>query len=370
MRPLGRSGINVSDIGFGCWAIGGPLGSNGKAIGWGEVDDDESTTAIRRALDAGITFFDTADVYGAGHSERVLGRALGDTRDHVVIATKFGYTFDSTTRQLIGTNTSADYARSACDASLARLGTDHIDLYQLHDDGMPFERVDEMLAILESLVDAGKIRAYGWSTDDPAGAALFAAGPHCAATQHEINVFDDAPKMLEVCADHGIASINRGPLAMGLLSGKYTADSKLAQDDVRGNSPSWMRYYRDGSPAPEWLERLAAIREVLAGNGRTLAQGALAWLLARAPHDSPHPRHPHQGTSNRKRRHTNPRPAPSHGDGRDRTTTRPRASLTTRMNMRRRLAQGREVPLVNTKRNHAGRRGASTVGGSGDSIPR
>lgn len=300
MRPLGRSGINVSDIGFGCWAIGGPLGSNGKAIGWGEVDDDESTAAIRRAADAGVTFFDTADVYGAGHSEGVLGRALAGVRDRVVIATKFGYTFDAATRQLTGADTSADYVRSACDASLARLGTDHIDLYWLHDDAMPFERVEEMLAVLESLVDAGKIRAYGWSTDDPAGAALFAAGPHCAATQHEINVFDDAPKMLDVCAEHGIASINRGPLAMGLLSGKYTATSKLGQDDVRGNSPSWMRYYRDGSPAPEWLDRLAAIRDVLTSGGRTLAQGALGWLLARAPMTVPIPgiRTPAQAAEN------------------------------------------------------------------------
>jgi aryl-alcohol dehydrogenase-like predicted oxidoreductase len=221
-------------------------------------------------------------VYGAGHSERVLGRAVAAVRDDVVIATKFGCTFDESARTMTGMDTSPAYVRAACDASLGRLGTDHIDLYQLHDGGMPFDRVDQVLAVLEDLVAAGKIRAYGWSTDDPARAALFAEGPHSAATQHEINVFDDAPDMLRVCAENGLASVNRGPLAMGLLTGKYTAESRLGQDDVRGNSPSWMRYYRDGAPAPEWLAKLAAVRDVLTADGRTLAQGALGWLLARA----------------------------------------------------------------------------------------
>lgn len=289
MRTLGRSGIEVSAVGFGCWAIGGPLSSNGKAIGWGAVDDDESVAAIRRAVDLGITFFDTADVYGVGHSEQVLGRAIADIRDDLVISTKFGYTFDESRGELTGTDTSADYIRAACAASLDRLGTDRIDLYLLHDDDMPFDRIDGVIAVLESLVDAGKIRSYGWSTDDPAGAVAFAVGPHCVATQYELNLLDDRPKMLAACAEYGMAGVNRGPLAMGLLSGKYTADSRLGQDDVRGNSPSWMRYYRDGRPAPEWLDRLAAVREVLTAGGRTLAQGALGWLLARADTTVPIP---------------------------------------------------------------------------------
>jgi aryl-alcohol dehydrogenase-like predicted oxidoreductase len=289
MRTLGRSGIEVSAIGFGCWAIGGPFSSGGKAIGWGVVDDDESVAAIRRAIELGITFFDTANVYGVGHSERVLGRAIAGCRDNVVVSTKFGYTFDESTRHMTGTDTSADGVLAACDASLDRLGTDRIDLYLLHDDGMPLDRVDDMIMVLESLVDAGKIRAYGWSTDDPAGAAAFAAGPHCAATQYELNLLDDQPEMLAVCAERGMAGINRGPLAMGLLSGKYTADSRLGDDDVRGNSPSWMRYYRNGRPAPEWLDRLAAVRDVLTSDGRTLAQGALGWLLARADTTIPIP---------------------------------------------------------------------------------
>ncbi len=285
-RALGRSGIEVSPIGFGCWAIGGPFtGGDGKPAGWGEVDDAESLAAIDRALELGVTFFDTADVYGAGHSEEVLGRALRGRRDRAVIATKFGNVFDPDTRAITGTDISAAYIRSACDASLRRLGIDHIDLYQLHVGDAPLSEVDGLLATLEGLVDEGKIRAYGWSTDDPARAAAFAKGEHCVAVQHELNVLSDTPAMLDVCAEHGLASVNRGPLAMGLLSGKYTATSRLGADDVRGgDAPSWMRYFTDGRPSPHWLDRLIAIRDILTGDGRTLAQGALGWILAR--HDA------------------------------------------------------------------------------------
>jgi aryl-alcohol dehydrogenase-like predicted oxidoreductase len=280
-RKLGRSGIEVSAVGFGCWAIGGPFTAGGKPAGWGAVDDDESVAAIHRALALGVTFFDTADVYGTGHSERVLARALAGRRDEVVLATKFGNTFDPTARELTGTDVSDAYVRSACDASLERLGTDRIDLYQLHVGDLAADRVDDLLATLEALVDAGKIRAYGWSTDDPTRAAAFAAGEHCTAVQHQLNVLDDAPEMLVACAEHDLASVNRGPLAMGLLSGRYSAETTLGMDDVRGDSPDWMRYFTDGRPDPEWLGRVASVRDVLTSDGRTLAQGALGWILAR-----------------------------------------------------------------------------------------
>ncbi len=136
-RVLGRGGIEVSEVGFGCWAIGGPAISDGMADGWGDVDDEESVAALRRGLELGVTFFDTADVYGAGHSEQVLGRALAGHRDEVVIATKFGYTFDAGRRVIAGEDTSPGYIRRACQASLRRLGTDRIDLYQLHVGDLP-----------------------------------------------------------------------------------------------------------------------------------------------------------------------------------------------------------------------------------------
>ena len=290
-RVLGRSGIEVSPVGFGCWAIGGPFtGGDGKPAGWGEVDDAESLAAIDRALERGITFFDTADVYGAGHSEEVLGRALAGRRDSAVIATKFGNVFDSPAKAITGSDVSAAYVRGACDASLSRLDTGHIDLYQCHVGDVALSEVDDLLAVLEDLVAAGKIRAYGWSTDDPARAAAFATGPHCVAVQHELNVLSDTPAMLRVCTEHQLTSVNRGPLAMGLLSGKYTERTQLGADDVRGDdAPSWMRYFTDGRPDPRWLARLAAVRGILTADGRTLAQGALGWILARHPATVPIP---------------------------------------------------------------------------------
>src|SRR6201991_238672 len=127
-RDLGtRTGIQVSALGLGCWAIGGPWTSNGMPAGWGEVDDDESIRAIRRALDLGVTLFDTADVYGCGHSERVLGRALAGHRDDAVLVTKVGNVFDERTRTAAGKDVSPEYLRRACDASLRRLGPGPID---------------------------------------------------------------------------------------------------------------------------------------------------------------------------------------------------------------------------------------------------
>jgi aryl-alcohol dehydrogenase-like predicted oxidoreductase len=287
-RVLGRSGIEVSAVGFGCWAIGGPVTMDGRPDGWGEVDDEESVAALPRGLELGVTFFDTADVYGAGHSERVLGRALAGHRDEVVIATKFGYTFDTGRRAITGEDASPGYIRRACQASLRRLGTDRIDLYQLHLGDLPPGQAQEVAGTLEQLVADGLIRGYGWSTDDPQRAAAFAGGARCVAIQHELNVLADAPDMLAVCDTRDLASINRSPLAMGLLTGKYGAVSQLPPDDVRAAQP-WVGYFTGGRPAPAWLARLDAIREVLASGGRTLALGALGWLLARSPRTVPIP---------------------------------------------------------------------------------
>ena len=288
-RTLGRSGIEVSALGLGCWAIGGPFTMFGRPDGWGEVDDTESTRAVRRAVDLGVTFFDTADAYGTGHSEHVLGAALADVRDQVVIATKFGYTHDETTRELLGTDSTPAYARRACEASLRRLGTDYIDLYQLHVDDLPEDEALALRDLLEELVAAGTIRAYGWSTDDVSNAKLFADAPNCVAIQHELNLLSDAPAMLAACADLDLASINRSPLAMGLLTGKFDAGSRLPESDVRGANWEWLPWFKDGRPVPELLARLDAVREVLRSDGRSLTQGALAWIWARSDRTIPIP---------------------------------------------------------------------------------
>lgn len=289
-RTLGRSGIEVSALGLGCWAIGGPFWEGSEPHGWGEVDDAESIRAIHAALEMGVTFFDTANVYGAGHSERVLAQALAGRRGQVVIATKFNALFDEDTRQVTGSDSSPAGIRKACEESLRRLGTDYIDLYQFHDNGFPPEKAGPVRDTLEELVSQGKIRAYGWSTDFPASAEFFAAGEHCTAIQAQLNVLDDNPAIVAVCQKHDLGLINRGPLAMGLLTGKYRAGVRPSIDDVRGErSPEWMKYFRDGEPNAEYLKMLDAVREILVSGGRTLAQGALAWLWARSEKTLPIP---------------------------------------------------------------------------------
>jgi aryl-alcohol dehydrogenase-like predicted oxidoreductase len=132
-------------------------------------------------------------------------------------------------------------------------------------------------------VQEGKIRKYGWSTDFPDRAEVFAKGSGCAAIQFQLNVLDDNPQVVALCEKYKLAAINRGPLAMGILTEKYTHQTKPSADDVRGeNSPEWMKYFKNGRPNPEWLSKRDAVLEILKSNGRTIAQGAIAWLWARS----------------------------------------------------------------------------------------
>ncbi|MEU2774199.1 aldo/keto reductase [Streptomyces sp. NPDC007162] len=287
-RVLGRSGIRVSALGFGCWAIGGEWqDAEGQPLGWGRVDDEESVRAVHRALDLGVTFFDTADTYGAGHSERVLGRALGKHRDEVVVATKWGNVFDEETRTLTGADDSPAYVRRALTASLRRLGTDHVDLYQLHLSDADPARAAELRDVCEELVGEGLIRGYGWSTDDPDRAAVFAEGPHCTAVQHTLNVLQDAPRLVALAEELRLAAVNRSPLAMGLLGGRRAG---AGAGDIRSRPPAWLPGFGDGTGADAaWVERIEAVRSVLTSEGRTLAQGALGWIWARSPRTVPIP---------------------------------------------------------------------------------
>lgn len=290
VRLLGRSGLEVSALGVGCWAIGGPWTMGPKQAGWGSVDDDESVRALRAAMDGGVTFFDTAATYGAGHSETVLGRAVSGRRNDVVLATKFGYPVDEAARHVLQ---AADVGRAAveraCADSLRRLGTDVLDLFQLHVGDLDPTLADDVVATLEGLVAKGMIRAYGWSTDDVDRARRFAEGPHCAAVQHRLNVLEDAPAMLTFCEGRGLASVNRSPLAMGLLAGRYDDTTRFDPQDLRAHEIGWTQYFVDGRPDPGWLARVGAVREILSSGGRTLAQGALAWIWARSPVTVPVP---------------------------------------------------------------------------------
>jgi len=283
-RALGRSELKVSAMGLGCWAIGGIWYWLDGPGGWGDIDDNESVRAIHAALELGINFFDTAANYGTGHSERILARALQGKRDKAVIATKFGFVVDETAKRVtFRTDDHLQYVREECEASLRRLNTDVIDLYQLHVWDYPIEKVPAMVDLLESLVSEGKIRYYGWSTDSVERARLFAQGKHCAAIQHDLNVILDAPDMLALCEELNLASVNRSALARGALSGKYTKDTVFPQNDVR--TDAWSR---DHFFAPT-LDQLEKIREILTSNGRTLVQGALAWIWARSEKTIPIP---------------------------------------------------------------------------------
>ena len=279
-RTLGRSGIGVSALGMGCWAIGGPWwyveeGNEPSPSGWGGVDDAESIRAIHAALDMGVTLFDTADAYGCGHIERILGKALAGRRNGAILATKFGKKFDEEKKHYFGHETSPELIRTACEASLRRLDTDVIDLYQFHWGDCEIDVAREVRDVLEELVTEGKIRAYGWSTNDIERIHVFAEGEHCTAVQSFLSVVYDYPEIHEICDELDLGNLNKQPLATGILTGKFDENTTFPADDIRS----------DWSDNPDGFKRrlrkLDALRDVLTSDGRTLAQGAIAWIWAR-----------------------------------------------------------------------------------------
>lgn len=293
-RVLGRSGIEVSALGMGCWAVGGPWTMTGDPAGWSSTDDEESLRAIHRAFDLGVNFYDTAANYGAGHSERLLARAFKGKRDQVVISTKFGYNVNETTREVApydAMEEDSDVAsrlEASLEASLRRLETDYVDVYLIHVWGLKIERALAAREILEKMVAAGKVRTYGWSTDRTDAIEAFATLPNCGVIQQQLSVLDGNNELLDLCEKLNLGSMNRGPLGMGLLTGKFAPETTFANDDVRHHA-KWHPGFKDGKPTQEWLNNLASIREVLTSNGRTLTQGALAWIWGRSQKTIPIP---------------------------------------------------------------------------------
>jgi aryl-alcohol dehydrogenase-like predicted oxidoreductase len=293
-RTLGRSGIKVSALGMGCWAVGGVWTLNGSPAGWSGVDDIESERAIRRAFELGVTYFDTAANYGAGFSERLLGKVFKGRRDQVVISTKFGYMVDENNKSVAhydateeGSNV-AIHLRDDVEASLRRLETDYIDVYFLHVWGLEIEKALAARDVLEDLVKQGKVRTYGWSTDRTDAVKAFSTSPNCGVVEQQLSVLDGNMDLLALCEKWNLASVNRGPLGMGLLTGKFTPESTFASDDVRHHA-QWHPGFKGGRPTQDWLDKLASIREVLTAGGRTLSQGALAWIWARSEQTIPIP---------------------------------------------------------------------------------
>lgn len=287
-RKLGWTNLEVSPLGLGCWAIGGPTQFRGSQFGWGQIDEGEATRAIRVALDGGITFFDTADIYGTGQSERILGQALAGRRDRVLVATKFGLTFDEYSGNMTGRDASPTYIKRACEASLRRLGTDYIDLYQFHVGDYDVATVDPILDTLDELVAQGKIRYYAWGTE-PAGARRFVERGHCPSVQFGLNMFTmfsaDADQMLSFCDEYDLVAILNGPLGKGLLTGKFDQATRFEEGDLR-QQRGWD--VQEGALA-KGRQVVEQLRDILTSDGRTLAQAALGALWARSERCLPIP---------------------------------------------------------------------------------
>lgn len=274
-------------IGMGCWAIGGAFNSGGTAVGWTGADDAQSRAAIESAWDSGIRLFDTAAAYGAGHSERLLGDVL-QGRDAYIV-TKFGPVIDEVKKEIIREDISAAAIRASADASRKRLKRDRIDLLLCHKNMMTVEEAPVVCDTLDALVHEGVIAAYGWSTDFHDRLPTVADRASFVAVEHAMNIFFDAPSMCRVAEKHDLAQLIRGPLAMGLLTGKFRTSDKIANNDIRSNTMDWMDYFKDGQPVPALLDQLQSVQDLLRSNGRTLGQGALCWLLAKSGRTLPIP---------------------------------------------------------------------------------
>ena len=275
-------------IGMGCWAIGGPFRAGDADVGWSGTDDVNSQAALDAAWDAGIRVFDTADVYGAGHSETLLGGFLDDRPDALVVS-KFGHAFDPATKRMTGERGDPGYVRTAVEASRVRLRRDRVDVVLLHLNDLPVEDAGPLFDALEDLREDGWIGAYGWSTDFPASVETMAPRDGFVAVEHAANVLIATPAMDAVARQCGIAQLIRSPLAMGLLTGKYGAGERIAPDDVRNFSDGWNDWFTGRAATPRHAETIADIRDLLTTGGRTLAQGALCWLLAATPRALPLP---------------------------------------------------------------------------------
>ena len=266
-RPLGAAtGITVSDLGLGLWAVAGSE--------WGPGDDSASLEAIEVALEAGVTFFDTADIYGDGHSEELLGRAMTGRRDEFIVASKIGWNgFDREAN--CSRYDTVESIIEGVETSLRRLATDHLDVIQCHINyGEP--NTDVFIEGFRELKAQGKVRAWGVSTGDFDHLRYFNAGGDCDVLQIDYSILNRIPEreILPYCAEHGIGVIVRGPLAMGLLADKFTAESRFPAGDFR---VSWIE---DEAQNAQYLADLAVVeglRPMLA-DGESMAQFALRFV--------------------------------------------------------------------------------------------
>ncbi len=272
-RRFGDTQLVASEIAFGTWALGSDW--------WGETDDPDRL--IGRALELGVTFFDTGDAYGQGRNEKIVGRALASAdRDSIQISTKFGYELDSERRQHAEgerpQNWSPEHARAALEASLRRLGTDHVDLYQLHNPRMDAIRRDDLFAELESLRTEGKLRAYGVALGPAIGwrdegvTALRERGVHALQTVYNLLEQEPGSDFLAAAEETGAGILARVPTSSGLLEDKYTPETTFSGNDHRRHRKrEWLI---------EGLQKIERLRFLVLPGERTMAQAALKFVLA------------------------------------------------------------------------------------------
>lgn len=267
-RTLG-DGLTVSAIGLGCMTMS-------FAYGREAPEESASIAALEAAVDAGITFFDTAEMYGPFHNEEVVGRGLKRVRDQVVIATKFGFAIEPGQRLPSGLNSRPEHIREVCDASLRRLGVDHIDLFYQHrvDPAVPIE---EVMGALKDLIEAGKVRHAGLSEPSAATIRRAHAVHPVAAVQSEYSLWsrDVEADQLATCRELGIGFVPYSPLGRGFLTGAVKSADDLGAQDFRRTLPRFQGEAFDAN-----LALVAAVETIAAEKGCTPAQLAIAWLLA------------------------------------------------------------------------------------------
>ena len=269
-RKFGRIGLTVSEIGMGTWELGGRE--------WGDIGEKEAVDLLRYAFEKGVTFYDTADQYGGGRAERLLGEAFSALGSRVVIATKLGYELDSDGWMSQGGtvpafNASRDYIRQAVEGSLTRLKKDAIDIYQFHAPP-PVEMWDEAFDAMDELKTEGKIRFYGLCLGNEAQALKALLETNISSLMLTYNILNQgmATPVMETAAEKGIAVVARQPLSSGLLSGQLNADTVFAENDYRKTWPR-EKFITD-------LERVEEIKSIVGDKARSLPQAALKFILA------------------------------------------------------------------------------------------